>query len=160
MAAITPNGFSMVANHWSNDGMVTIHRYGLLDNLPNLQQTFDISFKPRLSQYLSFLIFSIPWQFGQWTYKRKEKQCLCDFLEIYFWQNSTSQNISESMHIARYKNNNTNCRSLIWSPLCSLLIWFLFSGLVILGYKCFIVCCAISTLLVIFLFGFLLSFLS
>ena len=23
------DGFSMVANHWSNDGMVTIHRYGL-----------------------------------------------------------------------------------------------------------------------------------
>ena len=26
---IGPDGFPMVANHWSNDGMVTIHRYGL-----------------------------------------------------------------------------------------------------------------------------------
>ena len=25
---IAPDGFLMVANHWSNDGMVTIHRFG------------------------------------------------------------------------------------------------------------------------------------
>ena len=30
LATIGLNGFSMVANHWSNDGMVTIHRYGLV----------------------------------------------------------------------------------------------------------------------------------
>ena len=30
LATIGLNGFSMVANHWSNYGMVTIHRYGLL----------------------------------------------------------------------------------------------------------------------------------
>ena len=30
LATIGLNGFSMVANHWSNDGVVTIHRYGLL----------------------------------------------------------------------------------------------------------------------------------
>ena len=32
-ATIGPDGFQwfpMVANHWSNDGMVTIHRYGLV----------------------------------------------------------------------------------------------------------------------------------
>ena len=29
-ATIGLDGFSMVANHWSNDGMVTIHRYGLM----------------------------------------------------------------------------------------------------------------------------------
>ena len=29
LAIIVLDGFSMVANHWSNDGMVTIHRYGL-----------------------------------------------------------------------------------------------------------------------------------
>ena len=29
LATIGLDGFSMVANHWSNDGMVTIHRYGL-----------------------------------------------------------------------------------------------------------------------------------
>ena len=30
LATIGLDGFSMVANHWSNDGMVTIHRYGLI----------------------------------------------------------------------------------------------------------------------------------
>ena len=29
LATIGLDGFSMVANHWSNDGMVTIRRYGL-----------------------------------------------------------------------------------------------------------------------------------
>ena len=29
LATIGLDGFSMVANHWSNDGMVTIHRSGL-----------------------------------------------------------------------------------------------------------------------------------
>ena len=29
LATIGLGGFSMVANHWSNNGMVTIHRYGL-----------------------------------------------------------------------------------------------------------------------------------
>ena len=29
LATIGLDGFPMVANHWSNDGMVTIHRYGL-----------------------------------------------------------------------------------------------------------------------------------
>ena len=30
LVTIGLDGFSMVANHWSNDGMVTIHRSGLL----------------------------------------------------------------------------------------------------------------------------------
>ena len=32
LATIGTNGFSTVANHWSNNGMVTIHRYGLGGN--------------------------------------------------------------------------------------------------------------------------------
>ena len=30
LATIGLSGFSMVANHWSNDGIVMIHRYGLI----------------------------------------------------------------------------------------------------------------------------------
>ena len=77
--------FSMVCNHWSNDGMVTIHRCGLhiFQNLSHYNWWFaSAKLKNRLFQKKPYLsagktsacIFFLRGKFRRWQGKR---QCVC-----------------------------------------------------------------------------------
>ena len=53
--------FSMVANHWSNDGMVTIHRSGLATTLLQLLQLYNCYNIAQLFQFSQLVLIVSPY---------------------------------------------------------------------------------------------------